>query len=87
MKQDPSIGDFLDFASYTQVNTVPKGVSGSLVKANKVICAGAQVIEVTSSDDDQPTVITRNEGGAITAVEFTCKCGRSSLVELSYDHS
>lgn len=86
MNEEQGASGFVDFVSYKQMNVVPKGVNGSLIKANMVACTGVRAIAVNIADDEQPTIITHSEDDVIVAVEFQCKCGCSATIGLDYVH-
>ncbi len=79
-----SESDFAELLNYNRVGIA--GVRrGNLIKARHISCTGTQTIDVSHSSVDQPTVIMHRDGDTITAIEFICACGASTLVSLEYD--
>jgi hypothetical protein len=57
----------------------------NIIKASRVVRAKAEQVVVASDVDVEPTVLLHKDGDKIVAVEFLCKCGRSTKVQLSYE--
>ncbi|MBI5474629.1 MAG: hypothetical protein HY961_20010 [Ignavibacteriae bacterium] len=81
---NPTTPDFTDLVNYNQIGAGSLR-RGNVIKARHVMCAGQHAIDVSHASGDQPTVVMHREGDTITAIEFICSCGASTLVTLEYN--
>jgi hypothetical protein len=85
MPKENGSSQFVDLLSYKRcVPPAFAGKQGNLIKGHSLSCTGIRMIEVDSQDHDQPTIITHRDGETITAIEFVCPCGCSTVVSLEY---
>ena len=80
----PGEADFTDLVNYTCVG-VAGAKNGNLIKSKHISCSGTKTIDVSHAASNQPTVIMHRDGDTVTAIEFVCTCGASTLVSLEYD--
>jgi hypothetical protein len=80
-----SPSQFVDLASYRQVEPASGGPYGNVIKAGRVALKGKQKIEVFPDTEDKPVVILRKAGEIVEGVEFVCRCGRSTAIQFDYE--
>jgi hypothetical protein len=76
--------DFTDLINYNCVGVADAKI-GRLIKSRHVSCVGTKNIDVSHAATNQPTVVMHRDGDTVTAIEFVCSCGASTLVSLEYD--
>jgi len=77
--------NFVEFGSFTQFTGARKRPSGDVFKSQKISNTNNKTIQISSGDEDQPIIVVRRSQNAVDSIEFSCKCGRSSIVQLKYD--
>ena len=76
--------DFVEFGSFKQIVGMRPRISGNLLKS-KQVTQTVKSIQVSSEDEDQPTIIVRRSQDVVDSIEFSCRCGRIAEVSLKYD--
>jgi hypothetical protein len=77
---------FVEFGMMKQISGVRFRASGNVFKSKSVSHNKEKTIHVTPGDDeDQPVIVVRRSEGVVDSIEFSCKCGRSSVVNLKYE--
>ncbi|MBM4165810.1 MAG: hypothetical protein FJ218_02650 [Ignavibacteria bacterium] len=77
---------FVEFGTMRQISGVRFRASGNVFKSKSIQHNREKTIHVTPGDDeDQPIIVIRRSEGVVDSIEFSCKCGRSSAVNLKYE--
>ena len=75
--------DFTPLAAYHGECRPGLRAAGNVIKASLVSVRRAD--SVSPMEDGEPDVLVHRDGDRITKIEFTCRCGRTSMVEFDYD--
>ena len=82
--QDQRKRNFVDLVDYHEKRK-RMGPRGNIIKAARIVRSGSEQVVVASEVGVEPTVLLHKDGDRVVAVEFLCKCGRSTTVHLSYE--
>jgi len=77
--------EFEEFGAFNQIASQQRKSSENLFKSENIIQGSQKKIEIVPDENDEPVIIVRRTEGIVESVEFSCKCGRNSIIDLKYE--